>query len=111
MDFDKFDDYLNKAKEYDKKCRDIYLATDWSIDLFNLFSSINNKYNLNLSDNIISILEDVFNDEEGWINYWAYELDYGTRAEEFEIKLEDKKYILKTTKDLYDFLKIVYQNN
>ena len=111
MDFDKFDDYLNKVKEYDKKCRDIYLSTDWSIDLFNLFSSINNKYNLNLSDNIISILEDIFNDEERWIDYWAYELDYGARAEKFEIKLEDKVYILKTTKDLYDFLKIVYQNN
>ena len=51
------------------------------------------------------LLEFIFNDENQWISYWIFELEFGERYEDECIKWEDGEVIpLKTAEDLYDLL-------
>lgn len=54
---------------------------------------------------VTDILMDTFNDENDWIGYFIYELDWGKSYKRGSIKDEKGKIIkLKTIKDLYNLL-------
>ena len=55
--------------------------------------------------NTLSLLKFVFADEAEWIEYWAYDLDWGARADELTAwDKEDNLIPLKTVEDLYNLL-------
>lgn len=63
-------------------------------------------YSTGLENTIINLLETLFKDEEdNWIDYWIWELDFGEKYEEGTVTDEDGSIIpLKTAEELYDFL-------
>lgn len=47
----------------------------------------------------------IFQDDDHWIDYWAYELDFGRRYESGMIVDDNGTNIsLETTEELYEFL-------
>lgn len=54
---------------------------------------------------VISLLEDMFQDEAGWISYFCFELGYGKYYKEGTIYDNEGNIIpLSTAAELYDFL-------
>lgn len=55
---------------------------------------------------VVKLLEKIFNDKEGIISWWIYELDYGREYEDGCFIDEDRRYIdVSTAEKLYDYLK------
>ena len=52
----------------------------------------------------IKLLKAIFHDEEDWIDYWVYELDYGKDYQDGDVIQNGKNIPLKTIEDLYNFL-------
>lgn len=54
---------------------------------------------------VVKLLEKIFNDKEGIISWWLYELDYGREYEDGCFIDEDRSYIdISTAEKLYDYL-------
>lgn len=57
------------------------------------------------SEDVVTLLEFIFDDRDEWISYWIFELDFGKEYEDGYIKDRDGKHIpLKTSDNLYDLL-------
>lgn len=52
----------------------------------------------------IDILRDIFEDDEDWIGYWLYELEFGVKWRPGTVTIDDVDIPLGSVKDLYDFL-------
>lgn len=58
-------------------------------------------------DITMEVLKEIFNDEDEWIEYFAYELDYLDKYEHGSVLDEEERPIdLSTWEKVYDFLKI-----
>jgi hypothetical protein len=56
-------------------------------------------------DSLIDMLEEYFEDEDEWISYWVYELDFGSKWEKGMVLDENGQDIkLQTIEDLYNIL-------
>lgn len=95
-----FKEIMNEIIELEKVEEEITTAFRKLDDDFN-FISFGRYSNL-----IIKCLEIAMNDKDEWIQYWVYELDYGTKAKEDSVQDEDGINIpIKTLDDLYNILK------
>lgn len=77
---DAFYDY-NQAQEY---CASIDLPT--------------------LEPDLVELLEKVTHDEDEWIRYWIYEIDFGRKYHRWGVTIDDKPVWLLTTENLWDLL-------
>src|SRR6056297_393184 len=57
-----------------------------------------------VSDSIIDLLEDYFCDDEDWIYYWLYELDFGQKWKPGLVQINGSEIKLQTIEDLYGIL-------
>lgn len=95
---EKFVVYINRLKNYDDYLEDI--------------KEINRKYSFdsNCIDNkcysiTLDLLKDVFNDNNNsWIEYFIFELDYGSEYKYGTITIDTKNVNLSTPGHLYDLL-------
>lgn len=62
-----------------------------------------------LIDDIVDILENMFNDNDRFISWWVFEREFGRRDPYVEV--EDEKLYLNTPEELYDFLIKYYKDN
>jgi len=54
---------------------------------------------------IVKLLQESVNDQEEWISYWIYELDYGKKWRKGTVTDKNKKDIkLQTAEDLYNYI-------
>ena len=102
---------LKETKEHtDKLCDDLYAVIqkhrpEQDIDLsgYQLWPLV---YDSRLEDALIRELEKEFEDEDSWISYFVYELEYGTKewAGKCGTMKDGKPICLETPEDLYDLL-------
>ena len=59
---------------------------------------------------LVELLEDIFKDDDLFIQYFIWELDFGKRAAEYPIEIYGKVIKLPTVKDLYKLLKKIKKN-
>ena len=79
--------------------------TDDLNDLFRKYKSDGEVYPPMCTETVIDLLEFIFNDKNQWISYWIFELEFGERYEDGDVKNENGEDIpLKTAEDLYDLL-------
>ena len=79
--------------------------TDEMNELFDKYKVDGNIYPPLCTSTVIDLLEFIFNDENQWINYWIFELEFGKDYEDGDAKDADGSNIpLKTVEDLYDLL-------
>jgi hypothetical protein len=55
-------------------------------------------------DSLIDMLEEYFEDENEWISYWMFELDFGSKWQSGMVQIEGKDVKLQTIEDLYNIL-------
>ena len=85
--------------------RSMFSFTDEMNDLFDKYACDGNLYPPMCTDTVIDLLEFIFNDINRWILYWSWELEFGERYEDGDVKDEHGEVIpLKTAEDLYDLL-------
>ena len=54
---------------------------------------------------VVDILEDVFDDEKyGWISYWVYELDFGSKWSEGIVIMDNEDISMRYAGELWDLL-------
>ena len=96
----KFIKYLNRLKALNQEIDEINKAYNNS-KFFSLDISFYEYEEL-----IIDMLEEVFQDKEGrWIDYFVYDLEFGTRWKKDMITdKNDKDIPLKNEEDLYNLL-------
>jgi len=85
--------------DFDYKCNGMFqqiFSNDW----------VTGYSNDILYNAIIELLENIFDDKEnGWIQYWLYELDFGKKWVPGSITDSDSSIIdISTVEKLYDFL-------
>lgn len=79
--------------------------TDEMNELFDKYKCDGNIYPPVCTETVIDLLEFIFDDKDEWIGYWAWELDFGGRYEDGDVRSSDGSIIpLKTTEDLYNLL-------
>ena len=74
--------------------------------------SLASKYAMSLEfvsltqfDAICNCLEIMFDDyEDRWINYWMFDLDFGQKAEEYNVIMDGKRIDLRTPENLYNMI-------
>jgi hypothetical protein len=96
---------LEKFKEY------MSIIQTFDTDYDNIHEYLNDKVMEKLywpCDSLINLLTEVFDDESGWIGYWIYDLDFGTKWKEGAVTVEDIDVKMKTVEDLY---KVLIDNN
>ena len=60
---------------------------------------------LRMEDYVLQLLEDIFEDVDGWIGYWLYDLEFGAKWAPGSIINEKGESIkLQTKEDLYKLL-------
>ena len=79
--------------------------TDEMNELFDKYKVDGNIYPPLCTSTVIDLLEFIFNDENQWINYWIFELEFGKDYKDGDAKDADGSNIpLKTVEDLYELL-------
>lgn len=74
-------------------------------ELFDKYKMDGNIYPPMCTDTVINLLAYIFNDKDQWIEYWVWELEFGERYEDGDVRSSDGSIIpLKTTEDLYNLL-------
>ena len=74
-------------------------------ELFDKYKVDGNIYPPLCTSTVIDLLEFIFNDENQWINYWIFELEFGERYGDGDVKNENGEDIpLRTAEDLYNLL-------
>ena len=88
--------YINKIKQL-RSAEDTLNSAG---ELFDFSMSFGHHEQL-----IVDILEDTFDDEEnGWINYWIYELDFGSKWSEGIVIMDDEDISMRDAGELWDLL-------
>lgn len=68
--------------------------------------------NISMQDTVIDLLSRMMNDVEDFISYWVYEMDFGRKwTDDTCTEKDDTPIILKTTRQLYDYLVKNYGGN
>ena len=62
------------------------------------------EYNHRLGAATVSLLSNVMNDKETWIDYWLWELDCGRRDDLVVTEADGTPIPMKTIDDLYNIL-------
>lgn len=58
-----------------------------------------------LEDTVIDLLNHIFDDNSNWIEYFIFDLDFGTKWTEKSITtMEDEPIYIRTPEELYDYL-------
>lgn len=94
-------DYLQEINNFENDFRKLLYTSKKDSDFLDAAMFTDCR----LVDYIIYLLQNEFEDVEGWIPYWIYELDFGRswyRGMIIESEWRDIK--LQTKEDLYDFL-------
>lgn len=79
--------------------------TDEMNDLFNKYKMDGEIYPPMCTEIVIDLLEFIFNDENQWIIYWVWELNFGADYEDGYVKDKDGSIVpLRTAEDLYNLL-------
>lgn len=94
-------DAIKKQYLHDSKCSKAFqtiLPNDH-------ISSYVNHY---LENQLVKILQIVMNDnpKDSWIEYFIWELDFGSKYSKGSVKIQGKNFKLKTASDLWDLLNI-----
>lgn len=85
--------------------KSMFNFTDEMNQLFDKYNADGNIYPPMCTATVIDLLEFIFNDENQWISYWIFELDFGKDYEDGWVTQKDETVIpLKTVEDLYDLL-------
>lgn len=85
--------------------KSMFNFTDEMNELFDKYKMDGNIYPPMCTETVIDLLEFIFNDKNQWISYWIFELEFGKRYEDGDVKDADGSNIpLKTVEDLYDLL-------
>jgi len=95
MNLTLFKECLKNHKEYYEKLDKIIIALDISDHI-----EIGDK----LSDSLINVLQDSFQDKSDWVYYWVFELNYGADYVPGSVIIDNKNVELKTEEDLYNLL-------
>ena len=91
----KVNDFVNKTNDEARELDDAIES-----DFFNAMS-----LSISHESIVVKLLEKIFNDKEGIISWWLYELDYGREYEDGCFIDEDRSYIdVSTAEKLYDYL-------
>ena len=91
----KVNDFVNKTNDEARELDDAIES-----DFFNAMS-----LSISHESIVVKLLEKIFNDNEGIISWWLYELDYGREYEDGCFIDEDRSYIdVSTAEKLYDYL-------
>lgn len=92
MEFAEFKSYINKLKENSDRLDKIAEVLDCEI-----FMDLTGP----LFDMGVDLLESHFNDEDGWIGYWIFELNFGKDYKPGMVTFDYEDVPLKTIEDLY----------
>lgn len=98
-------------KEFERYINSIRERQNLELSLRNIF----NKYNRSSKDcasicfpssetNLIELLEKITYDEDEWISYWVYELDFGQKYHKGCVEINGKLVALLTIYDLWNLL-------
>lgn len=99
MKYKHFKQLLESIKETNDREEAFNKALDPFNDSYNIFC-----FSSKLQSSVMKYLKDVFEDEGTWIDYWVYELDFGTRTDLGASYKDGTPIKLNTMKDLYKFL-------
>jgi hypothetical protein len=96
LSYNDFEKYIKLIIKYNEK--DDQISRIMEVEGFIMYSS-------ELIEGIIDLLGEIMDDKEnGWIDYWCWECDFGEKADD-RVSDEDGNPIpLKTIKDLYFIL-------
>ena len=96
---------INRLKETDDTVRKInQLLRDTYESVHSDFSN-GAAMSISFEDVVVSLLQNMFNDEGDWIGYWLYELDYGREYTDGCVREANGDSIdISTPEKLYDFL-------
>ena len=95
MDYKEFEKHILRIKaayDKDQAISDI-LAVDGAVALCD-----------DLLESVGELLELEFDDADGWIAYWIWDLDFGKEYRPSSIRVGGEDVALSTIKDLYDVL-------
>jgi hypothetical protein len=95
MEYKEFERYINSLKETSDRLDKLSEATDCDI-----FIDLTGP----MFDLIVDLLEKYFGDNDGWISYWLFDLDFGKQYRPGSIKFKDAEVPLKTIEDLYNII-------
>ena len=102
LKFDEFKRYITHIKQ---EIRHIQSLNDVCYS----YNAIDTKFGYTiLIDDAIELLELLLKDEQGWIEYWVNDLDFGEKYKEGCVKINNKNVPLKTIKDLWNILNDLY---
>lgn len=80
---DKFDKWAASTEDYFEDCMMGFIPDD---------------------DLPLDILREIFKDDDDWIRYWVYDLEFGSRWVKGMITVDGVEISLRTVRDLYNFL-------
>lgn len=95
---EKFVAIIKEIESLEKDIEDIHIA------LKKLDPDFNGFYLTRLLTLILDILESTLNDDDSWIEYFVYELNFGKKWKEGTITQNGKGIKIQTAENLYDFL-------
>ena len=98
LSFSEFEKVLNNVKRFWDRLDEIYMATDGCFDIWTLTNG-------GCIDDVLTLIQRMFKDDEEWVNYWVYDLNWGLNYKSGCVRNADGSDIkLETLRDLYDFL-------
>lgn len=93
LTFEQFEKVIGALKANHEKLDKIVSALNW-VEVFDL----------SLCDEVVGMLENIFQDKGKWIDYWVYERDFGRDWSTGVVTEDDKPIDLSTTSKRYKFL-------
>lgn len=97
MEFKKFAEFMERYRAGREKFENWCAATE---DYFP-YTEMGIRPDCDLA---LNILNEVFQDESHWIEYWVYDLDFGQYWEEGKVVENGADVPLHTVEDLYNLL-------
>ena len=86
--------YMEKIKQHDEV--EDYIFSILSEDIATKVSTMASDY--------VDMLEEYCDDQQGWITYWIYELEFGEKWTESSVSINNVNIPLKTVEDLWNLL-------
>ena len=96
MTYDRFEKIMLNLKKFCNKIDS--LSDTFDCDFFIELTSP-------IIDETVCLLSYHFKDNENWIDYWMWELNFDKRYEQGMVQIDGKEVPLKTIRDLYNLLK------
>lgn len=98
LSFAEFEKVMNNVKKFWDRQTEIEKATDGCLNVWEMTNG-------GCIDDVLMLLQKMFNDTEEWISYWVYELKWGNDYEPGCVRNADGSNIeLATIRDLFNFL-------